>query len=264
MGRAVAQRLRHQGHAVTTATRSNAAGDHVLCDRKVFDRLRDVVNQVQPDAVLDMVCFDSTDAAGVVRLHDSGALDCVGHYLVVSTFFLYNHMEGRSALTMDVENITDGYTRRKAEAEYCLAWSPSLMSKTTVVRLPYVFSHDDYSGRFQRLCEFAQRGEIIGPEFRVSMVSLSDSAAALAQAIVRPPSGYLDIACSGAMTLQEIGGTVRAAMGQRARVGDESEGRQDASAIYPLTRSLVLDGHERPLSLALASEARIWAGGSGL
>jgi nucleoside-diphosphate-sugar epimerase len=259
MGREVANLLHANGHDVVTVTRSadnTAPWRNRVCDCKNSDVLVSVVSQERPDAILDMICFDASDARDVASLARHAAFESVKHYVMVSTFFIYNYSPGRQqAFAGDAGLIQDGYTRRKAQAESVLQVDGPLMQRTTIVRLPYVFSHDDYSGRFQRLCTVATHGgECPSTVWRTSIVSMPDAAAALVMTITGAPLRHADIADSGAMTLREM--VTRLAIELRADPVREVE---DPSAIYPLSCDLQLRQYKitplRPLAEAQVTEA---------
>ena len=119
-GKATANILSSDGHDVVTTSRSASAQDqirHVICDRKDQHALEHLLQRETPDAILDMVCFDNGDGLGVTKLFDSGLMASVGHYIMVSSFFVYNSKtKSEMAFSGDLAEIGDGYTRRKIEA----------------------------------------------------------------------------------------------------------------------------------------------------
>lgn len=268
MGRAAALKLAAAGHEVASVSRTPATGEirHRVCDRKDAAALETLLREEAPEALLDMVCFDAGDAADMARLYAAGALGRLRHYLMVSTFFPYNHFAGReSPFVGDPAAISDGYTRRKVEAEAKLAASP-LFARTSILRLPFVFSHDDYSGRFQRLCEMVRAGRMAAaaaPAWKTSMIAMPDAAQALAEILQGPPLGYVDAGNAGCLTLSEITAVIAAALG----VPNDRHGTEDPATIYALSRDLCLDSAKSPklcsLAEALADAAKQWSAQHG-
>lgn len=263
MGRAAATRLA-AGHEVVSVSRTpmeKGAIRHRVCDRKDQAALANLLREEAPAAILDMVCFDANDGAGMAHLFESGALDGLRHYLMVSTFFPYNYFDAREApFAGDPAAIADGYTRRKVEAEANIQRSP-LFAKSSILRLPFVFSHDDYSGRFQRFCEMVRDGRVAAasmPAWRTAMVSMEDAALALAEILQGPPLGYVDAGNAGCLTLHEMAAIVAEALA----CPSDFHGADDPGAIYGLSRDLCLVSAKapalRPLPDALADEARKW------
>ncbi len=265
MGRAAARRLSTAGHEVISVSRTPIEGGtirHRVCDRKDGAALDALVREEEPSAILDMVCFDAGDGAGMARLFESGALSGLRHYLMVSTFFPYNYFDAREApFAGDPTAIADGYTRRKVEAEAIIK-AGALFGRSSILRLPFVFSHDDYTGRFQRLCEMVRDGRVAATgtsSWRTSMIAMEDAAGALANILQGPPLGYADIANAGCLTAHEIAAVVAAALDCSC----EFNGADDPGTIYGLSRDLCLDSAKspklRPLAEALADEAKQWS-----
>ena len=127
MGYETASILSGLGNEVVTLSRSHIQKNkwkHLVCDRKIESDLELVFKTEKPDLVIDMICFDKKDAIGIARLHDLGLLNNVSHYLMVSTFFLYNCCDSHECkFAGNIETITDAYTKRKAEAESVLVSS---------------------------------------------------------------------------------------------------------------------------------------------
>lgn len=264
MGREAARRLLAEGHEVVTVSRTPTTDTifrHRVCDRKNHIALETLLKEEKPRAILDMVCFDGNDGANMARLCGMGALDCVQHYLMVSTFFLYNYFEAReSAFVGDLTSILDGYTFRKGEAEASIQ-SSMLFEKSSILRLPFVFSYDDYSGRFQRFCKMVQRGHITTLQDRpwqTSMICMHDAAQTIAAIVQSRPQGYLDASNLGCLTLAEISRIIARTLS----VSIDFTGTDDPSTIYPLTRDLCLNSLKssisRPLTEALIDETCKW------
>lgn len=182
----------------------------VVLDRKDETGLRSAISASAPDVVIDMICYDGADAAAMARLEEDGTLRSVRHYLVVSTFFLNQHgaLEfGVSASSdkAEIAGIQDGYTRRKAEMEFQLAHSP-LHDRSTILRLPFIFSRDDYTNRFQTFCHLARCNPVEafadGPRF--SMIEKTDTAAAILTLASQAPHGLCTVCNSGSVSGREL------------------------------------------------------------
>ena len=266
MGRAAASRLSAAGHDVVSVTRTSSEGGairHRVCDRKDHDSLLKLLREEAPAAILDMVCFDAGDGAAMARMFESGALDGLSHYLMVSTFFSYHYFAGRELpFTGQAAAISDGYTRRKVEAEANIHAS-GLFAYSSILRLPFVFSHDDYSGRFQRICGMVRSGRVAkprAPTSRTSMICMEDAAQALASILQGPPLGYADVANTGCLSLHDVVAIVADALA----CSSDPDGGDDPSTVYEFSGNLCLNSTKtpalRPLPDALADETHRWAG----
>jgi nucleoside-diphosphate-sugar epimerase len=262
-GRSAAAKLMDKGHEVVTVSRTTLSDSpirHKVCDRKVLSSLQQIICREKPSAILDMVCYDSMDGEGIASLFESGVMSDVTHYLMVSSFLVYNVGTPQEGLfSGDPLTISHGYTRRKIEAEIRLFSSKSF-KKMTILRLPFIFSHDDYSNRFQRLCLAVLENRIGIPNnsFRTSMISKNDAADLLVSVIDGPPLGIVDGSNSGSLTLYEIAQVVATAL----RVTVSPSNQDDLSAIYSLERDLCLHSKKtknlRPLVEMIALEAVAW------
>lgn len=263
-GRTAAAKLLDKGHEVVTASRTALTDSpmrHKVCDRKILSSLQELIYCEQPNAILDMVCYDSKDGEGIASLFASGVMSNVTHYLMVSSFLAYNVDTPQEGLfTGDPLTISHGYTRRKIEVESRLFSSKSF-KKMTVLRLPFIFSHDDYSNRFQRFClaVLENRVGIPNTSFRTSMISRNDAADLLVSVLDGSPLGIADGSNSGCLTLYEIAQVVATAL--RATVSPSNH--DDLSTIYSLERDLCLSskktGKLRSLAEAITLEAVAWS-----
>lgn len=259
MGYEVASLLSALGNEVITLSRSHilkSKWKHLVCDRKIYSDLENIFKLEKPDLVLDMICFDKQDAIDITKLYECGLLDSVSHYLMVSTFFLYNYCESRECkFTGDIDSITDGYTKRKAEAESVYV-SNLLFNKCSIVRLPYVFSKNDYSGRFQKFCTLSLSNSITTNSnlFKTSMISMADASANLSRIILGLPLGFVDLSNRGCLTLGDIQNIIRNFNG----LNDSKAFIDVINGPYPLQKNLCLNSHKwiisRTLKDALVSE----------
>ena len=262
-GKTTANILSSDGHDVVTTSRSalpHGQIRHAICDRKDQQALEHLIQRETPDAILDMVCFDNGDGLGVTKLFDSGLMASVGHYIMVSSFFVYNSStKSEMAFSGDLAEIGDGYTRRKIEAENTIHAS-ELFKSTSILRLPFVFAHDDYSDRFQKFCTAVLRKRIGQPgnSFRTSMISKDDAANLLANLVVGLPLGFADGSNEGCLSLYEIALEIAGTLG----VQIEGSSDDEISEIYGLQKDLCLSSIKtqklKGLKQALAIEAKAW------
>ena len=159
----------------------------------------------------------------------------------------------------DLAEIGDGYTRRKIEAENTIHAS-TLFNSTSILRLPFVFAHDDYSDRFQKFCIAVSRKQVGQPSnpFRTSMISKDDAAILLANLAVGLPVGFVDGSNEGCLSLYEIAQEIAETLG----VQIEGNSDDEISKIYGLQKSLCLSSSKvqklRGLKQAIATEAKAW------
>jgi len=262
-GKTTANILFSEGHDVVTVSRSALPlGQirHAICDRKDQHALEHLLQKETPDAILDMVCFDQGDGLGVTKLFDSGFMASVGHYIMVSSFFVYNSStKPEMEFSGDLAEIGDGYTRRKIEAENTIHGS-ELFKSTSILRLPFVFAHDDYSDRFQKFCTAVSRKRIGQPEnsLRTSMISKDDAANLLANLVVGLPIGFADGSNEGCLSLYEIAQEIASTLGVQIEGSNDDE----ISEIYGLQKDLCLNSSKtkklKGLKQALATEANAW------
>lgn len=183
--------------------------NHIVCDRKNIRELHSAISKFKPDIIVDMINYAKDDSEGMVSAYEKGLLDPLKHYIVISSFFIYNHfnIEEYREKPIDVTRLTasivDRYTQRKIEMESVLYDAP-LMSLTSVLRLPFVFSSDD--GRFKKICELSQTNarELLDDKFRFTMISKTFAAEGINYLINESPQGIVDYASSGCLTCSEI------------------------------------------------------------
>ena len=209
VGLKTAKILSNLGHQVTTLSRSNSQFDkvkHLVCDRKNGIHLKEVIIKEEPDFILDMVCFDRGDSLGMIDLYNRGFLEHVKHYCVISTFFLYNYFDNYECnFNGDIESIKDGYTKRKAELEREF-YNSKIFEIMSIVRFPFIFSHDDYTGRFQNFCKLAISSNPLDfdNQYKMSMIEANEAANSLVELILKGSSGFIDIANYGCLSQREM------------------------------------------------------------
>lgn len=200
--------------AIGTVSRSDEKHDpiiHFIGDRKNTQVLHQILNDFQPNIIIDMVCFDGDDVDGIIDAFDKAYLTCLEHYIVASTFFVYNIFDiddfrEKPLEDIDVKNeMVDSYTLGKIALENRLHKSP-LMEISSILRLPFVFSSDDYTGRFQKICELSSQNNsgVLDGSFRFSMISKTFAAAGIYYLATHKPVGITDYACTGCVNSHEI------------------------------------------------------------
>ena len=80
------------------------------------------------------------------------------------------------------------------------------MNLSSIIRLPFIFSADDYTNRFQDICEISIR-EILNEfvsNFRYSLISKNDAAKAIISLLDKKPLGIIDLSNKGHVTDKQI------------------------------------------------------------
>lgn len=225
-GKATAELFLGNDYFSTTKTLSRTAlpGEdhrHIICDRKNTSELRAIFRAYQPNVIVDTVNFAEDDSEGMVKAYNMGDLRSLSHYIVASSFFVYNYFdpsqfnEKRISLCEVNSQDVDGYTYRKMQMETSL-YDSELMALTTILRLPFVFASDDYSGRFQELCDISttHKKPKFSDSYRYSMISKDFAARGIEYLAKRPPQGIVDFANSGCVSSEEIVQTISSSSGQ--------------------------------------------------
>ncbi|MDB9909847.1 NAD-dependent epimerase/dehydratase family protein [Gammaproteobacteria bacterium] len=212
LGKAILHQITKKKFEIATLSRSEEKTDvqHFICDRKDSYELKRVFAHFRPNIILDMVNYNKEDSQGISDLYEQGFISDLNHYIMISSFFVYNHFdyqlfsEKKLNKNFNQNNIAS-YTKTKIESEMILYLS-RLMDITTILRLPFVFSADDYSNRFQRLCELSVRGaeSIEDSQFKYSLVRKDDAAEAIAKIFNLRPLGITDISNDGYVTNKKL------------------------------------------------------------
>ena len=183
---------------------------HFVCDRKIHNDLLMVFDNFQPNVIIDMINFSKDDSQGMVNAFNQNRLPYLQHYVMRSSFFVYNHfnlLEYREKeLDFDADLArSDAYTRGKIEAEKTL-YSSKLMNLSTIIRLPFIFSADDYSCRFKTACDIAVSDMLggIDDNIKYSLISKTFAAKGIEEICSNPPLGVVDLANSGCVTSREL------------------------------------------------------------
>ena len=223
MGLLLAEKLRVIRHFSNIYTLSKHphplnTPNHFVCDRKDVGALQSVIKQTRPNVIIDMINFAKDDSEGLVGIYESGILSSVSHYIVITSFVVYNHFEQNKFKEKKVDisqidkELVDGYTKRKIEME-CSLYGSGIFDLTTIVRLPYVFSWDDYTGRFQKLCELSKSShrKFLNNVHKFSMISKLFAVDGLIDLSMNSPCGFVDLANNGCATTYEMAEIINSA-----------------------------------------------------
>lgn len=197
---------------ILIVSRSNDShfGNVVIGDRRDLDLLRAIVSGFNPHVVIDMVNFQEVDSQVVAQVFEEREDLALRHYLFVSTFFVYNYFPWEifreSLLNTDgLGRVNDNYTSGKVASELYLYWT-KLYACTTVLRLPFVFSADDYTQRFPRVCELEFKPEVLSlaNDARFSMIRKFDAAKAIVKIAMEAPLGIVDLSNKGTVSSRDL------------------------------------------------------------
>lgn len=193
-------------------SRSNIKSNirHFVCDRKNTDGLNKVFKEFGPNIIIDMINFDKIDSENIASLYENNSLRYLNHYIMISTFFLYNYFDYSIFSEKNInknynKEKVDEYTNCKIESELAL-YPSSIMDVTTILRLPFIFSADDYTKRFQKVCKISLQAS--PSEFnntcRYSLIQKDDAADAIISLVDMKPIGITDISNIGYVTDKKI------------------------------------------------------------
>lgn len=177
--------------------------ESIIIDRKNKQDLRRVLNKIQPQIILDMICYEERDAIDIANIMES--MTYLNHYIMISTFFIYNYSDKYEDFSdINLGLIDDNYTKNKYLAEKQI-FNSSVFHKTSIVRFPFIFSHDDYTKRFQFMINnVLSNNEVKIDDLKCSFISKDDAYKSLIELLECNPQGFIDIANSGCVTLGEI------------------------------------------------------------
>ncbi|MDC3057378.1 hypothetical protein OA100_00830 [Alphaproteobacteria bacterium] len=186
--------------------------NHFLGDRQNIDNLEYIFKDIRPDILIDMICYSRNDLQGILHLKDKGFLKSLKHYIVISSFFVYKYFslnlykEEKINKELLNSSINDTYTKNKIEMETLLAKS-ELFQKSTIVRLPFIFSNDDYTKRFQYFCKLAasKPEDFFDNNFSFSMISKNSAVFGIYELIKNNlPKGCVDLANTGCLNQRKM------------------------------------------------------------
>ena len=263
LGKAIANQITKEKFEIATLSRSEEKieGKHFVCDRKNICELKKVFVNFSPNIILDMVNYDEEDSQGILDLYEQGFVSELNHYIMISSFFVYNyfdyHLFSEKKLdgNFNLTNI-DGYTKRKIQSEVRL-YTSNLMDIATIIRLPFVFSADDHSNRFQRLCELSLIGSdlIVEPSFKYSLVRKDDAAKAIIKVLNSNSIGIIDLSNVGHITNKKLVDTVKASV---AMIEDNGN-REIGSFPYFVKKDICFNSQKMTIDLPILDALRIEA-----
>ena len=117
----------------------------ITLDRDDNKKLENAIIKIDPDVILDMICYNQRQANDIVQI--CSKLRNLKHYIMISTFFIYNYSnvyEGFDSLNEG--QINNNYTKNKYLAEKVI-YNSELFEKTTIIRPPFIIAHDDYKSK---------------------------------------------------------------------------------------------------------------------
>ena len=263
LGKAIANQITKEKFEIATLSRSEeqTGGKHFVCDRKNSCELKKVSINFSPNIILDMVNFDKGDSQSISELYEQGFISELNHYIMISSFFVYNHFdynlfaEKRLSENLNLNDI-EGYTKRKIQSELRL-YTSNLMDITTILRLPFVFSADDYSNRFQRLCELSLIGSesVIEPTFKFSLVRKDDAAEAIIKILYSNCIGITDLSNVGCITSKELVETVNPS----AALIKDSGSPETGSFPYFVGKDICLNSQKITIDLQIVEALKVEA-----
>lgn len=196
--------------ASLSRSKEKSSINHFVCDRKKTHDLNKVFEEFRPNIIIDMINYDRIDSENIAALYENNSLPYLNHYIMISTFFLYNYFDysifSEKKINENYNNEkVDEYTNRKIESELAL-YPSNIMDITTILRLPFIFSADDYTKRFQKICKISLQAS--PSEFynthRYSLIQKDDAADAIIALLDMKPIGITDISNTGYVTDKKI------------------------------------------------------------
>ncbi len=186
--------------------------NHIICDRNNYYKLEKVFKKINPEIILDMVNFSGQNSKDIKNLFEKKKIPSLKHYIVISSFFVYEYFSLKKyrekILTTKQKIEKDSYTKNKVEMEKNL-YSSKIFDITTIVRFPFIFSFDDYTGRFQKICDISKKVKklnIKGKKF--SMISKDFAVKCLKYLIYSKPVKIIDFSSKGCVNLNKILNTI--------------------------------------------------------
>ena len=263
LGRSIVTKTADTGYFVATLSRSNheTSAKHFICDRKNTRELSDILSAYDPHIIIDMVNFEQKDSQDISALYDQGCCKSLRHYVMISSFFVYNEFDHTNYSERQLDSHfdllnTDGYTRRKIEAEMAL-YDSRIMDISTILRLPFIFSADDYSQRFQKLCEFAMAQDLTKLDnlLNFSLLRKEDAAINIIKIIESDPIGIADLSNQGCVTSQELAQMLKQALNPLPA----SKSISEIVFPYSVNKSICLNSKKHSIDLPLLEALKIEA-----
>ena len=214
IGKELYKSLRKKNFDIYTLSRTPniyKTKSHFVCERKNKKKLNIVLQLLRPNIIVDMINFDDEDSSIITELYNNDQLSFLNHYIVISSFLVYEYFNYKNykEKELDLKKIKKppfiNYSFKKILMEIQL-YNSSLMNLTTIIRFPYVFSHDDYTGRFQKICELAKYEFLdkINEGNKFSMISKSTAVQGIEYVILKSIKGIIDFSNLGSTSNIEI------------------------------------------------------------
>lgn len=184
---------------------------HFICERKDIASLAKIIEFVQPEVIVDTINYDKLDSQNIINLYEKGIFNKLRHYIVFSSFFIYQYfnLDQTREKKLNLNNIEskcdDKYISNKIKMELAL-YDSAIFNKTTILRLPFIFSSDDYTGRFQTLCQISLFGNLsnLDNKYKYSMISKEFASVNLKNIVFKKPLGIVDLGNRGCLTSRQL------------------------------------------------------------
>ena len=188
--------------------------NHFVCDIKNKDFFFSILKKINPNVIIDLINFSEEDSIRIVEAYESNILPSLKNYVVASSFFVYQYFdlnifnEEKLDSSLLSKKADSNYTVRKIQME-CELYKSDLFNISSIVRLPYVFSYDDRTGRFQDMCKISinKDRKLLNNKFKFSMISKSSAVSGLHYLGSHKPCGLIDlsnIGCISSFKISEI------------------------------------------------------------
>ena len=95
LGKAIANQITNEDFEIATLSRSEHSTSikNFVCDRKDNAEIKNVLRYFNPNIILDMINFDKGDSEGISNIYEEGYIRDLDHYIMISSFFVYNYFE---------------------------------------------------------------------------------------------------------------------------------------------------------------------------
>lgn len=188
--------------------------NHFVCDIKNKNLFFSILKKINPNVIIDLINFSKEDSIRIVEAYESNILPSLKNYVVASSFFVYQYFdlnifnEKKLDSSLLSKRPHSNYTVRKIQME-CELYKSELFNISSIVRLPYVFSYDDRTGRFQDMCKISinKNRKLLNNKLKFSMISKSYAVSGLHYLGCHKPCGLIDlsnIGCISSFKISEI------------------------------------------------------------
>lgn len=257
MGLARKMRANKKFEEVYTLSRQSIKDNlnHVTMERTNVKALEKIFYELRPNLVIDFICFTKKDSETILYLKKKGLLASVKHYVVISSFFVYNYYdlndyrEKKLNKNNFLKKINDTYTKNKIEMEIVLN-SRDLKEILSIIRLPYIFSWDDYTNRFQSICKIAwfYKLNVSKNNFRFSMISKNSAVDGILYLSQTNPLGIIDLANPGCLDLAKLCEIINNAKKNKSK----KKSFIPSTSPYILKKSICIETKKIPLNKTLS------------